>query len=132
MVPFSTEVTVGSRLSLAIEILDATDVGSVPFHVVFNPAVLRFENGREGHFLSRGGRQTAFFAAPMSNGSEAVVGLSRLGRGEGIGGGGDLCTLYFSVVGPGDTGLGFIRAHVRDSQNRIVKAIFEPATVSAR
>jgi hypothetical protein len=132
MVPSAVQVALGGSLSIRVEIVGAADVGSVPFHVVFNPAVLRFEGGREGRFLQGGGRQTAFFASPMSSGSEMVVGLSRLGAGNGIGGGGELCTLDFTVVGPGDAGLAFTRAHVRDSANRIVPATFHAATVTAR
>ncbi len=132
MIPSTDQPVVGSRLSIRVEIAGASDVGSVPFHVVYNSAVLRFEGGREGPFLQGGGRQTAFFASPMSSGSEMVVGLSRLGAGNGIGGGGELCTLDFTVVGPGDAGLAFTRAHVRDSANRIVPAVFDLAIVTAR
>jgi general secretion pathway protein D len=124
-------VSVGDRVTLRIEIQGADDVGSVPFHVVFDPAVLRFEAGREGTFMNRGGRQTAFFAAPMSNGSDVAVGLSRLGRGDGIEGSGELCTLTFTVLGPGDASLAFVRAQVRDAQNRIVPADFQPTVLIA-
>ena len=131
MVPSAVQVAVGDSLSIRVEIAGASDVGSVPFHVVFNPAVLRFEAGREGKFLQGGGKATAFFAAPMSSGSEAVIGLSRLGAGDGIGGAGELCTLTFTVVGRGDAGLAFTRAHVRDSTNQIAPAAFQSAAVTA-
>jgi hypothetical protein len=127
----AAQVSVGERISIRIEIADGVNVGSVPFHVVYNPDVLEFESGQEGSFLGRDGRQTAFFAAAMSNGREVVVGLSRLGRGEGIGGRGELCTLTFYVVGAGDAGLGFTRAHVRDFSNQIVPADFETAILTA-
>jgi hypothetical protein len=132
MVPSALSVSTGDSLSIRVEIVGASDVGSVPFHVAFNPAVLKFEGGREGTFLQGDGKTTAFFAAPMSNCSEAVIGLSRLGAGTGVGGGGDLCTLVFRVVGPGDAGLAFTRAHVRDSTNGIAPADFQPASVTAR
>jgi len=131
MVPSTVQVAVGNPLSIRVEIVGASDVGSVPFHVVFNPAVLKFEAGREGRFLQGGGQATVFFAAPMSNGSEAVIGLSRLGAGSGIGGDGELCTLDFTVVGPGDAGLAFTRAHLRDSANRIAPSSFLSASVTA-
>jgi hypothetical protein len=127
----AAEVSVGDRVSIRIEIADGTNVGSVPFHVIYNPDVVEFESGEEGSFLGRDGRQTAFFAAAMNNGREVVVGLSRLGRGQGIAGHGVLCWLTFFVVGPGDAGLGFTRAHLRDSGNRIVPAEFETANLTA-
>jgi hypothetical protein len=131
MFPSENSPAVGARLSVRIFIEGAIGVGSVPFHVVYNPAVLKFEKGLEGAFLGGGGKPTAFFAAPMSSGSEMVVGLSRLGAGDGAGGSGELCTLDFTVVGAGDAGLEFTRANVRDSQNRIVPAMFDPADVTA-
>jgi cohesin domain-containing protein len=132
MVPDSSQVTVGSGLSLRIQISGAADVGSVPFHLLFDPAVLRFEGGEEGGFLQGDGHQTAFFAAPTSAGNEVVVGLSRLGRTEGVQGAGDLCTLHFTVVGAGDAQLSFFRAKVRNSRNDPAPATFEPASVQAR
>ena len=131
MIPTTPQLEVGNRVSIRVRIVNAVDVGSVPFHVIYNPGVLRFEGAVEGSFLAAGGRATAFFAAPMSNGYEAVVGLSRLGRGDGIGGSGELCILDFTVVGSGDAELAFVRAHVRDSENRIVPAIFEPISLRA-
>jgi hypothetical protein len=132
MVPSSDLVNVGSRLSIHVQISGAWDLGSVPFHVRYNPAVLRFEAGREGVFLGGDGKPTAFFTAPMSSGDEMVVGLSRLGEGTGIEGGGELCVLDFTVVGAGDAGLAFARAQLRDSDARLVPGRFEPAVVTAR
>jgi hypothetical protein len=132
MVVDSSEFEVGDRVAIRIEVAGAVDVGSVPFHVLYDPAVLQFEWGEEGPFLGGDGRQTAFFAAPTSQGDEVVIGLSRLGRGNGIVGAGELCVLYFTAVGPGDAGLGFSRAKVRDSNNRIVPSSFDPVAMSVR
>ena len=126
----AADTPVGTSVSIRVDIADATDVGSVPFHVLYNPSVLRFESGEEGPFLQGGGRQTAFFAAPTSDAKEVVVGLSRLGRGDGISGSGELCALHFTAIGPGNAGLGFAAAKVRDSENRIVPATFLPAAVT--
>ena len=108
------------------------NVGSVPFHLVFNSTVLRYETGVEGNFLGGDGRQTAFFAAPTSSGDTVVVGLSRLGGGDGIGGGGELCALRFSAVAVGASPLVFQSAKVRDGDNRIVPAVFVPGSVAVR
>jgi hypothetical protein len=132
MRPDATEPIAGSRLSVTIEVSGASGVASAPFHVTFDPAVLRFESGEEGTFLAMSGSQTAFLIAPTSNGSEVVVGLSILGPDRGRDGGGVLCTLHFAVVGPGDARLAFTRAHLRDSGNRILPATFEAVSITAR
>jgi cohesin domain-containing protein len=127
----SPSSAIGTRIRVPIEIAGAANVGSVPFHVVFDPAVLRFERGEEGSFLRSDGRSTAFFAAPVSGEGEVVIGLSRLGPGTGAEGRGDLCLLEFTVVGPGPARLAFDRAHVRDSSNRIVAAEFQVTSAGA-
>jgi hypothetical protein len=126
------EVGVGDRVHLHIVIQDAINVGSVPFHVAFDPAVLRFEQAQQGPFLSSDGRQTAFFAAATSSGDSVVVGLSRLGAGHGIAGSGELCVLQFVAVGPGNAALAFANEKVRDASNRIVPGIFQKASVTVR
>jgi hypothetical protein len=128
----ASELRVGTSFAVRILIEGAQDVGSVPFHVRFDPAVLRFESGAEGGFLGSDGRETAFLAAPTSSGDTVVVGLSRLGAGQGIAGGGELCTLRFTAIGPGNAGLGFASAKVRDSSNRIVPSVFQPVSLMVR
>jgi hypothetical protein len=126
------EVGVGDRVYLHVVIQNANNVGSVPFHVVFDPAVLRFEQAQQGPFLSSDGRQTAFLAAATSSGDSVVVGLSRLGAGNGIAGGGELCVLKFVAVGPGNAAIQFAHEKVRDSSNRIAPGVFQAASVTVR
>ena len=132
MAPSSAEYTTGDRVTVHVRIFNGTDVGSVPFHVVYDRRVLAFEGGEEEAFLSSDGRQTAFFAAPTTSGDRVVVGLSRLGRGDGIAGTGKLCVLHFTAIAPGDAGLAFSRAKIRDSSNGVVGASFEVRPVTVR
>ena len=127
MIPSSTELLAGDPVSITVDISSAADVGHVPFHFNYNAEVLEFEYGAEGSFLGSDGVQTAFFATASRN--AVVVGLSRLGRVEGVSGGGELCVLHFTAVAPGNAALGFSRAKVRDSSNRIVPSVFESAAV---
>jgi hypothetical protein len=131
MVAEPPDAVVGGPLVLHVLIDGALDAASVPFHVVFNPAVLRFERGDEGPFLSGGG-QTAFFASPTSTGERVVVGLSRLGAEQGVSGSGELCRLQFTAIGAGDTALAFDRAKIRGVRNTILPASFAPARVTVR
>jgi hypothetical protein len=123
MVAEPAQVRIGSSLVLHVLIEGASGAASVPFHVIFNPAVLRFEGGEEGSFLSGGG-QTAFFASPTSTGNRVVVGLCRIGGDQGVSGSGELCRLRFTVIGAGEAGLAFDRAKVRGVSNAILAASF--------
>ena len=132
MLPSASVINVGGSLAVSVVISSASDVGHVPFHVQFDSRVLQFEQGQEGGFLGSDGTQTAFFAAPTSRGDAVVVGLSRLGRVDGVDGAGELCVLHFTAVGPGNTMLSFARAKVRDSTNRIVPSVFTPTAIAVQ
>jgi hypothetical protein len=123
---------VGDTVSITLRIVAGEDVGHVPFHVTFDPAVLQFQEGEELGFLKKDGKETAFFAAATSSADTVVVGLSRLGRIEGVEGDGELCVLRFTALNPGDAKLGFASAKVRDSTNRIVKSSFVPSRLVVR
>ncbi|MCP3980516.1 MAG: hypothetical protein GY716_14535 [bacterium] len=124
------QASIGDTVSVTMLIDFATDVGHAPFHLLFNPAVLRFEQGSEGPFLGSDGNPTAFFAAPSSAGGAVVVGLSRLGRVPGVSGQGELCTLQFTAIGSGPAGLAFSRAKVRAPDTRILESAFLPAALT--
>jgi hypothetical protein len=129
MIPSAERVLVGQQVTVSVQIASGTDVGHVPFHLTFDPTVLSFESGLEGQFLASDGWQTVFFASPATDGNRIVVGLSRLGAAEGIDGGGVLCTLIFSAIGPGNAQLGFQSQKVKDSQNRVVPSLFVAGSV---
>jgi len=131
MAPRVANVRVGDRIAVQVEIAQAVDVGSVPFHILFNPAVLRFEGAEEGAFLKGAGLETVFLAAPAAAGNEVVVGLARLRRGEGNDGAGELCVLNFTVIGQGEAGLAFSRARVVDLRSQVVPSRFEAASITS-
>lgn len=132
MLPRVVKAQVGHRVSIKVRVANAAELGSAPFHVLYDPKVLKFEGGEEGPFMKSGGRQTAFFAAPTSDGNEVVVGLSRLGRGNGAAGQGLLCTLNFTALARGDAKLTFSRAKLRSSENEIVPSAFKAARIIVR
>ncbi len=131
-VPSHTELAVEGRLSVFVMISNATNVGHVPFHLVYDPRILQFEYGEEGSFLGSDGAQTAFFAAASGGGGTVVVGLSRLGQTSGVSGAGDLCVLHFTAVGPGTTSLAFSSEKVRDPAGGLVSSVFTPVSITVR
>ena len=130
LVPSATELGVGEGLVVVARISSATDVGHAPFYLTYDTGVLEFVRAEEGGFLGGDGAPTAFFAT--ATGGAVVVGLSRLGQVGGVGGEGELCSFRFTAIAPGAAGLGFTRASVRDSGNRILPAEFLRADVVVR
>jgi hypothetical protein len=129
MVVSPQELRVGDSFSVEVRVSGSSDVAHAPFHLRFNPRVLRFDHGEEGPFLSGDGNPTVFFANPDSTGGAVVVALSRLGRSGGVGGDGVLCRLHFTAIARGDAGLSFARARLKAPGNRALVSIFEPASV---
>lgn len=125
----ASTLQVGDALAIDVHVSAPSEIAHAPFHMRYDPRVLRFDRAEEGSFLGDDGRSTAFFAAADSTGRAVVVGLSRLGRVGGIRGDGRLCRLYFTAIGTGDAGLAFERAHLKDAANRPLGASFDATRV---
>ncbi|MBI1952045.1 MAG: hypothetical protein HYS34_11870, partial [Acidobacteria bacterium] len=90
-------------------------VGSVPFHLVFDPQALEFINySRSSPFLSQDGASTFVLATLGSGGNEVIVGLSREGSRPGVSGQGALIDLTFHPKKAGATTLSFSDISVLD------------------
>jgi hypothetical protein len=121
---------VGDRVSIEVRIENATNVGSVPFHLKYNRQVLEFiPPATQGPFLNADGANTVFLANDTGGGGEVVVGLSRLGGGEGMTGGGTLAIFQFQAINAGDCGFAWTAASVKDPQARNLDATFVTAAV---
>ncbi len=95
---------VGQEFTVSVTIADAAGVGSVPFHLRFDPQMLEFVGaGQASPFLGRDGAQVFVLAALGGGGREVVVGLSRPGDQPGLNGGGVLLTLTFRALSTGRT-----------------------------
>jgi general secretion pathway protein D len=124
---------VGELVTIQIMIQNAYNVGSVPFHLRYNKDVLQYQPpGEEGPFMNADGANTVFLASDTGGGGEVVVGLSRMGAGEGASGAGVLATFRFLAVNPGDCGFAFTGASVKDPQARNQAAAFNTAAVEVQ
>jgi hypothetical protein len=122
---------VGQTIPVEVWIENAVDVASVPFHVQYNPRVLKLadERGERGPFLEVSGVSTQFMVAPGHTGRSAVVGLSLMGASQGVSGGGLLMTLQFEAVGTGTSPLTFTNASVRGTDASTRNATFESGSI---
>jgi hypothetical protein len=103
-------------------------VGSVPFHLQFDPDMLAFmPPAVEGTFLGADGTTTVFLAQESSTPGDLVVGISRFGAPVGAEGSGPLATLEFRALEEGSAQLRFNAASVRDPDAKILPAVFANA-----
>jgi hypothetical protein len=130
LVPSKTVYQVGEVVVVQVVIDNAWNVGSVPFHLRFNKDVLQFmPPATEGPFLKSDGSATVFLASDTGGGGEVVVGLSRLGAGQGMAGSGMLGIFQFQAINPGSCDFGFTGASVKNPQAGNLPAAFQTAPV---
>jgi general secretion pathway protein D len=131
LVPSQPSYRVGDSIVVQVQAENANNVGSVPFHLRYNPAVLEYVAGEKGPFMESDGTEAVFLATDAGGGGEVVVGLSRLGGPAGVSGSGVLALFQFTAAGPGDAGFAFTGASVKDPQARNVPSAFgvEPVRV---
>jgi general secretion pathway protein D len=130
-VPSAPSFRVGDRVIIEARIENGTNVGSVPFHLKYNKQVLEWISpGVQGPFLGSDGGNTVFLAIDSPGGGEIVVGHSRLGGGEGMSGSGTLATFSFQAIAPGDSGLAWSAASVKDPQAKNLPASFLTAPIT--
>lgn len=131
LIPSRATYNVGEPVVLNVFVENAQNVGSIPFHLRYDPNVLQFVSpGQEGPFMGSDGTSTVFLASDTGGGGEIVVGLSRMGGDRGITGAGSLCTFQFLAVAPGNAGFAFTGASVKDPQTRNLPANFSTVAVT--
>jgi len=130
--PQVAEVGVGQLIPVEIRITNGANVGSVPFHLKFDPKVLKLNSAprsERGPFLAQEGNDPQFLVATGPAGDEVIIGLSLLGASAGASGDGTLCTIYFLAVAPGTSPLQFTSASVRGPDARMLPATFLPSAI---
>ena len=130
LVPNATSVGVGSTLVLQVNVGNASNVGSIPFHLRYNPEVVRFVSATEGPLMRADGANTVFLA--RDSGSAVIVGMSRIGAIEGASGTGTLGTFQFQAIGPGNAGFSFAGASVTDPTAQPLPAAFNVIPVQVQ
>lgn len=124
---------VGETVPVQVQLVGGQNVGSVPFHLRFNPAVLEFiPPGVEGDFLSQGGGPTIFVATEVQGAGEIVVGASRVGTPTGASGAGLLASFNFRAKAPGACTLSFTGSMVRDPNANNLPSSFTTAIINVQ
>jgi general secretion pathway protein D len=133
LLPSKNVYSVGETIVIEVAIENAANVGSTPFHLNYNKDVLQFvPPAGEGPFMKSDGANTVFLASDTGGGGKVVVGLSRMGAGEGADGSGTLAIFQFQAINPGNCGFTFTGASVKDPQARNRPAAFDAAPVQVQ
>jgi general secretion pathway protein D len=129
--PEAVTAAVDAEFVVNVTVDGATDVSHAPFYLLYDPAVVEVVDVADGGFLGSDGRPTQFVRNP-AGGGRLIVGLSRLGRGPGVGGSGVLVTVRMKALAAGMTELRFAESSLRDADSRPLAATFVPGRVTVR
>jgi len=120
---------IGEQVVAQVRVANATNVGSIPFHLRYNQAVLEYTGqAAEGDFLNRDGAGTVFVPTAVAPG-EIVVGASRTSSPTGANGAGILGTFTFVARAAGPAAFVFTGAAVKDPNANNLPASFSTAQI---
>ena len=103
--PSSTEVTVGSQVTVTVQISNVVDLFGVAFDLFFDPDILEFVSVSEGGFLNSDGDIPPPDTA-VNPAGDLIVGYARL-PSVGVSGSGDLLSFTFNSLAGGTSTLDF-------------------------
>ena len=112
-------VRVGDRMTVEIH-LDAAghEVANAPYHVTFDPAIVRIVSAVEGDFFRSAGATSAFIPSPSPG--RLIIGHSQIQSPQSVTGAGTLAIVTLEGLAPGETTLTFEHVSLADRTNDAV------------
>src|SRR5713226_7650881 len=127
--PPTLSLRTGESRKIALVVLGARDLFSVPLLVQYDPAVLSVEEVRNGGLLSGGTQEIAIVERLDNQRGEAIISATRQPGTPGVDGTGTLLELSIKGVGPGTSKLAIVQVNARDSKQRSLPMVSSDATV---
>ncbi len=123
---------VGGTFTLLLEAENARDLFAAPFHLKFDPQVLRLNEITAGGLLGGDGQKIIFTRNILNDTGDATVNLNRMPGTGGVSGSGTLAVLTFQAIKPGNATVTFTDLTPRNSQLQPVQASIPQAIVSVK
>jgi general secretion pathway protein D len=120
--PSAPTLAVGTTITVDVRVLQVEKLHSLSLMLIYNPAVLKFQESHEGDFMNQGGTATGFSVSAPQGGREVRVDIIRTGSAEGASGSGTLCTLVFSGAARGTSPLAMGAASMKDPNGQAVNS----------
>lgn len=130
--PGTVDTQSGGTFTVQLDVENAQNLFAAPFHLKFDPQVLRLTEVRAGGLLSGDGKQAIFTQNVLNDTGDATVNLNRTPGTGGVNGSGALATFTFQAVGKGQTSVKFSQLGLRDSQLQPVSVAAPELPVNVR
>jgi general secretion pathway protein D len=131
VLPRNSNQTVGATFQTSVLLSNAHDVFSVPMQVQFDPKVLQLVNVDTGGLLGGDGQPVALVHKDDGSGL-VTISASRPPGAAGVNGQGEVCTLTFKAVGPGDSNITLVKMGAQNSLKANLPASGSPAIVHVK
>lgn len=112
-----------SQLTADIMIVEAKDLVSAPFTLVYDPLFFDFLSAVEGEFLKQDGKQVLFRVTNDAKTGRVTVGMTRVGDVGGVNGSGKLLSALFRAKKKGPASFGIMGAGFRAVKGKPVEVI---------
>lgn len=113
--PASGTFAFGRSFAVTINVENIQNLFSASLALAWDPRVIRLKDANEGGFLGRDEQPIALVQRPDNDAGTVVITLSRPPDASAISGSGNLITLTFEPVSPGQTTLAFSQLFPRDT-----------------
>lgn len=130
--PVTLEVKSGATFTLELLVQNARELAAAPFHLKFNPQLLRLQEIKPGPLLSADGQKIIFTRNILNDTGDATVNLNRMPDAGGMSGTGTLAVFTFEAVAPGKAGVTFSELNARNAQQAEVKAAIPQAVITVK
>jgi general secretion pathway protein D len=116
--PKTIEAAAGKTFTVSITADNATDLGSAPVEIRFDPKMLRLNDVAAGDLLAQGGAAPLVIKNIQNEAGTAAIQVSRQPGLKGATGSGAIVTLTFAAQAPGDTQITAPSISLRNSQGQ--------------
>ncbi|HWR52142.1 MAG TPA: cohesin domain-containing protein [Bryobacteraceae bacterium] len=120
--PITATVQPGNTFTLELLAENVQDLAAAPFHLKFDPQLVRLQEVRPGPMLSADGQQVVFTRNILNDTGDVTVNLNRRPDAGGVSGSGVLATFTFQAVAPGTANILFSQFGPRNAQLAEIKA----------
>jgi general secretion pathway protein D len=130
--PSTVQVQPGATFTIQFDADNARDLFSAPFHLKFDPQVLKLLEIKAGTLLASDGKTILFTRNILNNTGDATVELRRMPDTGGINGTGGLAVFTFQAVKPGTALVSFSEVGAWDSQKRAISKDSPQASITVK
>ena len=110
------QVQAGATFTIQLHADNARDLFAAPFHLKFDPQILKLQEIKAGNLLSSDGQKIVFTRNILNDSGDATVNLNRLPGTSGVSGSGTLAVLTFQAAKAGNAVVTFSELGAKNSQ----------------